>query len=107
VSRGMARVVLRYREPGEEAMAGASLSIDHHRLLTRLTTAKLAIQLLERRSDLSPEQRRLVRLAIEAVDGLSADIRDHWGHSLAEAPPTVAEASTLYPGPVSSGGDPL
>jgi len=76
-------------------MAGASLSIDHHRLLTRLTAAKLAIQLLERRSDLSSEQRRLVRLATEAVDRLSEDIRDHWEHSLAEAtpptPPAVAE----------------
>jgi hypothetical protein len=65
-------------------MAGASLLIDHHRLLTRLTAAKLAMQLLERRSDFSPEQRRLVRLPNEAVDGLSADIRDHWEHSLAE-----------------------
>jgi signal transduction histidine kinase len=62
----MARVLLADREPREEAMAGASLSIDHHRLLTRLTAAKLAVQLLERRSDFSPEQRRLVRLANEA-----------------------------------------
>jgi hypothetical protein len=69
-------------------------SIDHHRLLTRLTAAKLAIQLLKRRSDFSSEQRRLVRLANEAVDGLSADIRDHWEHSLTETPPaTVAEDS--------------
>jgi hypothetical protein len=57
VSRGMARVVLRYRERGEEAMAGAQLAIEHP-LLTRLTAVKLAVQLLERRSDFSPEQRR-------------------------------------------------
>jgi hypothetical protein len=70
-------------------MAGAQFPIDHHRLLTQLTTAKLAIQLLERRSDFSPEQRRLAHLAIEAVDGLSADIRDHWEYSLAKAMPSV------------------
>ena len=98
MSRGMARVLLVDREPREEAMAGASLSIDHHRLLTRLTVAKLAIQLLERRSDFSPEQRRLVRQAYEAVDGLSADIRDHWEHSLAAAMATrVAEESGRAP----------
>ncbi len=89
MSRGMARLVPDDREPREEAMAGASLSIDHHRLLTRLTAAKLAMQVLERRSDFSPEQRRLVRLANEAVDGLSADIRDHWEYSLAETMPSV------------------
>lgn len=47
-----------------------------HRVLSRLTTIKLASQLLERRAGLSEEARALVRKAIEATDSLATDIHE-------------------------------
>ena len=45
-----------------------------HRLLTRLTTIKLAVQMLDRRAELSSADRSLLHRALEASDGLALDI---------------------------------
>jgi hypothetical protein len=49
-------------------------AIQQHRFLTRLTIIKLAIQILDREADLTADQRGLLRTAIEAADGLAADL---------------------------------
>jgi signal transduction histidine kinase len=45
-----------------------------HRLLTRLTTIKLAVQLLDRKASLSQSERQLINTVLEASDHLAADI---------------------------------
>jgi signal transduction histidine kinase len=52
------------------------VALRRHRLLTRLTTIKLAVQLLQRKADLSQSERQLVNTALEASDRLAADILD-------------------------------
>jgi hypothetical protein len=44
------------------------------RLWNRVTTIKLALQMLDRQTELSPFQRALVRTANEAVDGLVGEL---------------------------------
>jgi hypothetical protein len=44
------------------------------RLWNRVTTIKLALQMLDRRTDLLPFQRALVRTASEALDGLVGEL---------------------------------
>ena len=58
------------------------------RLLNRVTVIKLAIQLLDRRTGLSEPQRGLVRAALAAADGLTADLVERWR---AERAPTAEE----------------
>ena len=48
------------------------------RLLNRVTVIKLALQLLDRRTELSEQQRGLVRAALAAADGLTADLVEGW-----------------------------
>ena len=48
------------------------------RVSNRVTVIKLAIQLLERRADLPPQQRGLVRTAVQASDALIADLVEQW-----------------------------
>ena len=48
-----------------------SLVEQERRLLNRLAVIKLASQILDQRTDLSPHQRRLVRTAVEACDELT------------------------------------
>ena len=48
------------------------------RIANRLTTLKLALQILERKTNLSDVQRRLVRAATEALDGLIGELLDQW-----------------------------
>ena len=45
-----------------------------HRRLNYLTVIKLALQMLERKTELSEQQRGLARAALEATDGLAADL---------------------------------
>ena len=56
-------------------------STARRRALNRLTTIKLAVQMLERKTELSDVQRRFARTADEAVDGL---IRELLGQPRAE-----------------------
>ena len=58
------------------------------RLLNRVTVIKLAIQLLERRTELSEQQRGLVCAALRAADGLTADVVQEWR---AEPAPAAGE----------------
>ena len=58
------------------------------RLLNRVTVIKLAIQLLDRRTELSEQQRGLVRAALGAADGLTADLVQEWR---AERAPAAGE----------------
>ena len=44
------------------------------RLANRLTTIRLALQMLDRKTELSAHQRGLVRAALEAADGLTAEL---------------------------------
>lgn len=46
------------------------------RMWNRLTVIKLALQMLERTTPLSSDQRRLVRAALEAIDGLIGELLD-------------------------------
>ena len=48
------------------------------RVFNRVTVIKLAVQLLERRTDLSEQQRDLTRTAIEATDALIGDLVERW-----------------------------
>ena len=52
---------------GEVAGAG-------RRALNHLTAIKLALQVLERRAELTADQRRLVATALGASDGLAAEL---------------------------------
>ena len=58
------------------------------RIANRLTTLKLALQSLERKTELSQVQRRLVRAAAEALDGLIDELLGEWraGRISAAAP---------------------
>ena len=47
---------------------------DERAIVNRLTAATLALQILERRTPLSDRQRRLVRAALEATDGLGREL---------------------------------
>ena len=58
------------------------------RLLNRVTVIKRALQLLERRAGLSGPQRGLVRAALRAADGLTADLVQEWR---AERAPAAGE----------------
>ena len=73
--------------------------------VNRLTAAKMALQILQRRTALSDEQQRLVRTALEATDGLALELlrasvpagaagRAAAGRSPA-APPAVPSAGKL------------
>jgi hypothetical protein len=53
---------------------GETQALWEHRLLTRLTTIKLAVGILDRRAALSDSDRDLLRLALEASDCLADDI---------------------------------
>ena len=64
-------------------------AIRQHRFLTRLTIIKLAVQILDREADLTADQRRLLRTAIEATDGLTADLLEK------ELPQPVASGDSL------------
>jgi hypothetical protein len=57
---------------------GNELTAFQLRVLNRLTTLKLAIQMLDRKTELSTVQRGLVRTASAAVDGLIGDLLAHW-----------------------------
>ena len=48
------------------------------RALNRLTVLRLALQLLERKTELSDRQRDLVQMAIGAADELTTDLLDQW-----------------------------
>ena len=52
---------------------------------------KLALQLLERRTELSEQQRAVVRAALGAADGLTADLAERWR---AERAPAAEERGT-------------
>jgi hypothetical protein len=49
-------------------------ALGERRLWNRLTTIKLAIQMLDRKTELSAFQRGLVRTADEAIDGLIGEL---------------------------------
>jgi hypothetical protein len=66
-------------------------TLRQHRLLTRLTTIKLAVQLLGRKANLSEPERRLVDTALEASDRLAADILDGAASSADSAGPQSAK----------------
>lgn len=76
-------------------MAGSRADRER-RLLNRLTAIKLAQQILERRTDLTPRQQRLVQTALEACDELTRDLlttapddvrpRNGWSGELALRP---------------------
>ena len=57
---------------------GNELTAFELRVLNRLTTLKLAIQMLDRKTELSAFQRGLVRTASAAVDGLIGELLAHW-----------------------------
>ena len=48
------------------------------RVTNRLTTLKLALQMLERKTELSDVQRGIVRAAAEALDGLIGELLGQW-----------------------------
>ena len=48
----------------------------HRRLMNHVTAIKLALQMLERKTELSSEQRRLANTALAAADALTADLLD-------------------------------
>lgn len=48
------------------------------RAANRLTVIKLTLHVLERRTELSADQRRLVQTASEATNGLQAELAEHW-----------------------------
>jgi hypothetical protein len=54
----------------------SGLILTERRLVNDLTTIKLAIQMLERRTGLSPEQRHLVQVALRAGDHLTHELFD-------------------------------
>ena len=53
---------------------GKSRALWEHRLLTRLTTIKLAVGILDRRAPLSDSDRNILRFALEASDQLADEI---------------------------------
>ncbi len=48
------------------------------RQFNRLAAVKLAIQILDRKTELSPFQQRLVGIALTAVDGLADELMERW-----------------------------
>ena len=64
------------------------------RIANRLTTLRLALQMLERKTELSQVQRRLVRAAAEALDGLIDELLGEWraGRTSAAAPAPLRRA---------------
>ena len=54
-------------------MAGSGAELER-RLCNRLTCIRLALQILDRRTELSDYQHRLSRTAIDAADSLTADL---------------------------------
>ena len=63
------------RERGAGSIATSAEST-RHRLLGRLTSVQAALELLERQTPLSDEQRRLVGMALRAVYDLAGGIRE-------------------------------
>src|SRR3712207_1286335 len=57
---------------------GQELTAFQFRVLNHLTTLKLAIQMLDRKTELSAFQRGLVRTASAALDGLIGELLAHW-----------------------------
>ena len=57
-------------------MASRGADREHRLLLNRLTAIRLAQQILEQRTDLTPRQRKLVRAAIQACDDLAFQLSD-------------------------------
>ena len=48
------------------------------RAANRLTTVKLALQVLERNTELSEAQRHVVRMASDATNGLVSELTEQW-----------------------------
>ena len=48
------------------------------RALNRLTVLTLALQMLERKTELSDRQRELARMALGGADGLTTDLLEQW-----------------------------
>ena len=57
---------------------GEDRAVLRRRALNRLTVMKLALQMLERQTEVSDRQRELVRTALGAADGLTADLLGQW-----------------------------
>jgi hypothetical protein len=64
------------------------------RVLNRLTTIKLALQILDRTTALSDRQRALAWAALDATDGLMADLVEHWQTERGGAPPAPTAGRT-------------
>lgn len=59
------------------------------RLANRLTTIKLALQMLDRKTELSAYQRDLVRSALEATDGLTVELLEQLAERKGMGPGTL------------------
>ena len=73
------------------------VSTAERRIVNHLTVAKLAVQMLDRKTELTAEQQGLVRAASEAIDRLAADLasRREAEHSGARARQELAAGRQL------------
>jgi hypothetical protein len=63
-------------ETGEAASINDTRATREHHMLSRLTTIKLALRLVDRHARLGDLDHRLLETALEAVDQLAVSVRE-------------------------------